>query len=798
MIAEWDLLRGGTMIGMDTATGFYPWYSFLGDRLRSGHIPGWNPHQFSGAPFAADPESGWMYLPAMLLFTILPLDAAARGYMLLHLLLAGLSVYALARALGMVVAGALLAATAYAYTGFLYGHHVCCFAYAGVASWLPLMLLGTELAIRARQWPIRGLWWGVAGVGLSQILAVWVGQGSYYALLVLGGYLVYRTLLLPPSIDRRIAGRFRNLVVHGGGVLLFGFALAAAGLLPRLEYNALSNLPGGYPRAVADVDGSTTMVWDLLRRWGLLLLVPGFHYLGGATLVLALVAPLVARARFVTPYFAALSLLVPVLASEGPTPLHSALSLLPGFERLHPQSSGRVLMVFYLGPALLAGATLTCLWKRGLWERGPWERGMKAALLALLPAVVTLWIADTLPAPPTPLLPPMLATGLVATCALLPTQRPLLSALLLLVVWADLLPAGQAAIAEGGVVEGAYQLRRVDLATHYAPTGAGRFLQSQGRPEEFRYFGYAQHVFGVPFPYTLRWADPGMTALEVNNRAMLSGLHDVQGYNPIHVARYDEYVAALNGRSQDYHHADVFEEGLSSTLLDLLNARYIVVPAVRASDQTAPRLDRAYPAVYEDEQVRVLENPHALPRAWIVHSAQVVGPGEAARLLAAGGVDPKSVALLEQPPPSLAQPDDPSAEAAAITAYDADRIALRVNTQAPGLLVLSEVYYPAWKAYVDDRPVPLYAANHALRAVPLPAGEHIVELRYESTALMVGLAISLSAYAALAALLVAAWSRTPSRAARSSTAPITSRLRLKTRVRVAPISHTGRDSSPSR
>jgi hypothetical protein len=372
----------------------------------------------------------------------------------------------------------------------------------------------------------------------------------------------------------------------------------------------------------------------------------------------------------------------------------------------------------------------------------------------------------------------MLATGLVAACALLPTQRSLLSTLLLLVVWADLLPAGQVAIADGGVVEGAYQLRRVELATYYAPTGAGRFLRSRGRPEEFRYFGYAQHVFGGPFPYTLRWADPGMTALEVNNRAMLSGLHDIQGYNPIHVARYDQYVAALNGRSQDYHHADVFEEGLSSTLLDLLNARYIVVPAVTASDQTAPRLDRAYPAVYEDEQVRVLENPHALPRAWIVHAAQVVRLGQAPTLLAAGRVDPRAVALLEQPPPSLAQPDDPSAETAAITAYDADQIELRVNARAPGLLVLSEVYYPAWKAYVDELPVPLYAANHVLRAVPLPAGEHIVELRYESPAVMVGMAISLSAYAVLVALLAAAWRGRPSRASRSATAPTPPRTAL--------------------
>ena len=69
-VAAWLLLRDGTVIGMDSATAFYPWYGFLGDSLRSGHIPMWNPSQFAGTPFAADPESGWTYLPAMLLFAV--------------------------------------------------------------------------------------------------------------------------------------------------------------------------------------------------------------------------------------------------------------------------------------------------------------------------------------------------------------------------------------------------------------------------------------------------------------------------------------------------------------------------------------------------------------------------------------------------------------------------------------------------------------------------------------------------------------------------------------------------------
>ena len=50
---EWDRLTGPTWLGMDTATAFAPWYTFLGQQLRAGHIPVWNPNQFSGAPFAA-------------------------------------------------------------------------------------------------------------------------------------------------------------------------------------------------------------------------------------------------------------------------------------------------------------------------------------------------------------------------------------------------------------------------------------------------------------------------------------------------------------------------------------------------------------------------------------------------------------------------------------------------------------------------------------------------------------------------------------------------------------------------
>ena len=143
--------------------------------------------------------------------------------------------------------------------------------------------------------------------------------------------------------------------------------------------------------------------------------------------------------------------------------------------------------------------------------------------------------------------------------------------------------------------------------------------------------------------------------------------------------------------------------------------------------------------------VDVLENRDALPRAWIVHSAKRVSQAETLQLLNSGDVNPRLTALIERQPPDLSNPEDASNDRALIKTHEVDRICLQTSSAAPGLLVLSEAYYPAWKAHVDGRP---RAASG-----PGPAGEHAVELRYGSWYLRVGLAISLISYLLLLALM---------------------------------------------
>jgi hypothetical protein len=222
-------------------------------------------------------------------------------------------------------------------------------------------------------------------------------------------------------------------------------------------------------------------------------------------------------------------------------------------------------------------------------------------------------------------------------------------------------------------------------------------------------------------------------------------------------------MGELNGSGQGYHFLDVYEGGLDSPLLDLLNVRYIIVPAQPSQEnpegaQQFEQFESTHPTVYEDDKTKVLENQRTLPRAWIVHSAQQVGSQkEALDLLSSGEVNPKETALLEEEPPQqMSQPDDASAERAEVTDYQANQVQVKTSAGAPGLLMLSEVYYPAWKAYVDGQPAPVHVSDQLLRSVEIPAGEHTVELRYESWTLGAGVVISLVAYAVLIVLAVVA------------------------------------------
>ncbi|MGH2614684.1 MAG: YfhO family protein [Thermomicrobiales bacterium] len=829
-IVAWNRLTFDSWLTrFDLFTFFLPWYTFLGERLRAFDIPGWNPHLFSGAPFAGDPESGWMYLPAMLFFALLPTLAAFKGMVAFHLAIAAFSTYAFARVLGMGAVPSLTAAVVFLVGPFLQWNTHCCLIFAQFAAWIPLALLGVELAMRAPSWRDRLIPWFVGGFAISQMLGGWIGEGWLYAMLLPAAYIGYRALLSPPRSGLNLRRRLSDGITTGIGVLGSGLALAAAGILPRLTVNAETNLAGG-DYAALGAAGVLNSPWGLDYLLAQTLGVgSGYHFraasFGGAAVVLSLLALPMARRRFGVPFFAVLTLVVLILTLET-TPIHQLFYLIPRFRQFHDHDAWRVIALAAIGPAMLSGATIASLpdW-RGRRELLPviflplllmlavdlalrrtgmslgWQP-IAAAMLTTLLIALAVAIPTGGRGPATSLLPDRthnpvssrgneqrelvtqprpsaahrdssqsLGTTLTANDAL----TRFVPALALAVIF--LLPTGLELTGSwlgwppnrtwerhwradpdeaAALVE---DVRQSDLG------GAGRFLQGElADSGPVRYAGYGG--FGYPGDdaradsYMARRFDPAVQALLVNGRPIYLDLFDIQGYNPLHLARYDEFMTALNGAPQDYHTALLLPSGLDSPLLDLLAVRYVTVDASlpRRRDDLITLRSHAQP-VFRTPQVTVYERATDLPHAWIVHDVRAVNRGDALPMLTSGTIDPYRTALVEGTPPETAPVADSANESARVTAYEPDSITIATQAASPGLLVVSEIYESGWRAFVDGREVAVLPTDHVLRGVPLPAGEHTVVLRYDPLSLRVGVGISgITLVVMLMTFMAAGWS----------------------------------------
>ena len=756
------LLMGDVLayIRGDWPTTAFAWYAFLGERLRALDIPGWTPHQFSGAPFAGDPTSGWGYLPAMAAYALLPAELATTVFLGFHVALSAVATDALGRLLGLTTGGAFVAGAAYGFT-WLISAGASLVLFFQVTAWMPVALLGVELAVRPGAASRRLCGVIVAGFAISQCLAAWTGQLGYYALLIVGGWIAWRTLATPPagwSARNRVTG----LLAVGSGVLLVGFALNAAALLPRLDANQRSNVAGGEYAGISRwaASGTGREAEEIVSAYA-----GGFvesSYASTVVLTLALLAPVAATRWRPLVFLALVSVAAIILALPERTPLHALLyTVLPRFETIHAHFPGRLLVFALLPVALLAGATTDALSRRD-WSDSRAKLVVAATGAVVLVAAAALERGDIVSGASLAGVLATLAIGGVAILFPIAGSRLIVPvALAALVLWD---PAGRLVVAGWGPGAGPERSLRGALAGDieeflYA-NGAAAFIADATRVQPGRYAGYDPALLPDVLSagdepkqgYRKHWQGPANWLL-VFNWGTWFGLDDIQGYNPVLVQRYVDYVDAMNGHRQEYHEADLFPGGLESPLLDLLNVRYLIVPADAPSRPDLEPLITALPTVYDDEHVRVLENGEALPRAWLVHEARQVEPGAALGLLADGTVDPRQTALLEQAPPPLQPPIGAASERVSYLAYEPDRSVVQVTADAPALLLLSEVWDPGWKAAVDGVEAPVLLADHTLRAVPVPAGEHIVELRYAPRSLHLGIAITVAtAVAAVAAL----------------------------------------------
>jgi hypothetical protein len=130
------------------------------------------------------------------------------------------------------------------------------------------------------------------------------------------------------------------------------------------------------------------------------------------------------------------------------------------------------------------------------------------------------------------------------------------------------------------------------------------------------------------------------------------------------------------------------------------------------------------------------------------------GPAALAALLAPG-FDPLREVILEgdgEAEPEPAATGAPGGPRVAIERYLPERVELTVEAPAAGWLVLSDLFYPGWRATRDGAPARVERANHLFRAVRVGAGASRVVFEFRPASLRIGAGVSAATALALTAL----------------------------------------------
>jgi len=146
---------------------------------------------------------------------------------------------------------------------------------------------------------------------------------------------------------------------------------------------------------------------------------------------------------------------------------------------------------------------------------------------------------------------------------------------------------------------------------------------------------------------------------------------------------------------------------------------------------------------FEAGKTRVYMNEGFLPRAFIVHRALEVEADDALNSVLEHSDELDELVVLESAGDELPEVDDSDRESSVtITEYGLNEVRLQAEMAAPGYVVLSDSYYPGWKATVSGEPTPIYQADYLVRAVYAPEGSHEIVLSFRPLDFMLGGLIS--------------------------------------------------------
>lgn len=749
-------VRPSNSIMYDVPFFYHPTQLQIRLDLHKGNLPLWDPYEGAGLPLLGYPQSAPLF-PLTWLSFLLPFWSSLGWLAAARLLLASGGMYLFCRDLQLQRAPSLLGAIAFAF-GLDYVVWLEHIDFANVWTVMPWMFLATRWVCTRGNVVAAALLGGACGLS-------WLGGHTESEVLLLVATAAYGAWELITETARGPSDATRSrpwqgpawaTTIHGRALLLIlalalGVGVSAVVTVPFLQFLHLSpptqrGIPGvpfqlGWSYVFPELWGSPNKAfYSPTYGIGPFNYVARAAYIGALPLLLALAS--LGRHRPREQWFF-VGLAVVCLATIFNTPVWAnAVRSLPGgatvnFYRLLivVGFSGAVLAAYGLD-RWLTGSSLDR--RRMLWSMG---------IVALIPPLV--WIPRHL----------QLLSSLPSALAQLPAVHSAVTSATTVAlgsVWRWVVFCG---VGLGGLTV-ARRIRSPAVAIVLVIVITGVDLVTLDRG----FHGSVPLSQADPAaPATVRYlqAHQGDARVTASGAVLWGKLPELYGLNdprvgdqPIRPTRYWNLWSSLGGVGGD---SVIFtpEDPKAHRLADIFATRYVLL-----SPGEAP--PRWLKPVFTASDGTVGLNSTALPRAWVAYDWRTAAsePRDLAITL-----NSTTSQLLHEPvvegvaaPPSGRTPPPVTAQ---VIADGPNSVTVEATASQPGYLILDDSAYPGWQSTRDGHPVQWKPANEDFRAVPIPAGKHIIRFTYRPASVLVGAIVS--ALCALALLVLAAigwrWTR---------------------------------------
>lgn len=726
----------------DVIDEIVPWKHFTIESLKRGELPLWNPNSFAGTPHLADYQSA-VFSPFNLVFFILPFVDAWSIVVLLQPLLAGMFMYIFLREVKRSQIGSLLGSIAFMFSGFI----VTWMAYGTLSmaiAFLPLALFAVEKGFKPRVIPTvvegshtskqQSLSGGVRFLGfarndiyllllpLSIAISFFSGhfQISLYFALYLLAYIVFKAATTKNSRASLLTGSF----------YILGILISLLQILPTLELYKLAARSELFSNAGAiplhylitmiapDFYGNPVTRNDWIgyyAEWASFIGIIPFTFANVGVFLSFLSKRSASKdislrqdqARIFFFFIAGLVCLL--LAVD--TPLQKVLVALklPIFSTSIPS---RIIILVSFSFAVLAGFGFDAVNEL----RG---RSIKK-LFAPLTLIVAVFIS--------------ILTSLFVFHAL-PKDKAMLAAHNFVVPMALF------------VVTGIIVFFHNKFKKSFVPFALGCLILLLMTGDSLR---FAQKW--MPFDARELFF-PSVPVIEAMQKNIGTGraygdygafvdtyynLPSIDGYDPLYNKRYGEFIqSASTGEFVNAQRSIVSLDkkgNYTERVLDLLGVTTIFHPISRTNQKWAFPVwskPEKYAVIYHDANFQLFRNRTALPHAKLFYSYEVISDDTAIiKRFYSEKFDFRNIIILEETPKLTLNKELKTKNRVQIVSYSPNKVVIAVSTEKPGVLFLSDSYYPRWKVKVNGKEEKIYRADYAFRAVVVPQGKSTVEFYY--------------------------------------------------------------------